>query len=264
MSILLLILIAASCSRREEYPQKHQKAEFIERHAAERKWHPAPPQKKPLPRYLWETAKATPHPVITKDFFRCNGSSLNPSRVIKEKNGSVFLNDCGGTGSHSLPLKNHKEFIYPILIELLNEIQDKTNRKVIITCGHRCPKHHFYARSENQSRYSKHMIGAETAFYVQGMEDEPEKIVTLLIEHYAGKNPEYSEFKRYTKSDTDVSTLPWYNKEVFIKLYKEDEGRDFDNRHPYPYIRIQVRYDRDLDKRVIFLWDEAEHNILKY
>ena len=189
---------------------------------------------------------------------------MNPPRFIQRTKVNVRLDDCGGANSHSLPLKGEKEFIYPILVDLLNYLQEKTEHKVVITCGHRCPQHHFYARDEVQNRYSKHMIGAEVAFYVSGMEDEPEKVVELLMAYYDGRGPEYTQFQRYTKSDTDVSTLPWYNKEVFIKLYQPNEGRDFDNRHPYPYIRVQVRYDRDLEKRVIFRWDEAEKNILRY
>ena len=31
-------------------------------------------------------------------------------------------------------------------------------------------------------------------------------------------------------------TIPWFNKEIFIKLYRKSEGRDGDNRHPYPYL----------------------------
>jgi len=88
--------------------------------------------------------------------------------------------------------------------------------------------------------------------------------VKLLQDYYADESDEYRHFQRYTKSDTDVSTQPWYNKEVFIKMYKADEGRDFDNRHPYPYIRIQVRYDRKERKRVTFNWDVAEKNTLIY
>ena len=44
---------------------------------------------------------------------------------------------------------------------------------------------------------------------------------------------------------------PWQNKEILIKLYQKDEGRDLDNRHPHPYISIQVRYDRDRGEPVV-------------
>ena len=32
----------------------------------------------------------------------------------------------------------------------------------------------------------------------------------------------------------NVLIPPWYNKEILIKLFKKNEGRDLDNRHPYP------------------------------
>lgn len=104
------------------------------------------------------------------------------------------------------------------------------------------------------------MIGAEVAFYVSGMEHQPEKIIELIQSYYAQDSKEYQTFTRYTKDDTDVSTLPWYNQEIYMKVYLADEGRDFDNRHPYPYIRIQVRYDREAGERVLFRWDLAETN----
>jgi len=262
MSIRILFLFflctLTACSRKNAQPKKHQQAGFIERQQGEFRWSPTPPKKKSLPQYPWEIGEHSPHTRITKDYFRCNGSALNPPR----QQGNTRLDDCGGFNSHSLPIHDGKEFIYPILIELLNHLQEVTQHKVVITCGHRCPKHHFYARIGGQSRYSKHMMGAEVAFYVAGMEDQPEKIVELLQKFYAQESSEYTNFQRYTKKDTDVTTLPWYNKEVFIKLYRADEGRDFDNRHPYPYIRIQVRYDRSHEKRVIFNWDRAEKNTL--
>ena len=94
------------------------------------------------------------------------------------------------------------------------------------------------------------MIGAEVDFYIQGLENSPETAIHLLMEFYKtaplyrGKK-EYEEFLA-TKNQTPTSpTPPWYNKEIMIKLYKKTEGRDFDNNHPYPYISIQVRFDRD-------------------
>ena len=112
------------------------------------------------------------------------------------------------------------------------------------------------------------MIGAEVSFYVQGMEELSEKIIQLCQDFYK-TNPDYSnkkeytEFKVYEKEDTYVSTPPVYNKEIYIKLYKKKEGRDFDNRHPYPYISIQVRHDREKDERVIYSWKEANQNYLR-
>ena len=113
------------------------------------------------------------------------------------------------------------------------------------------------------------MIGAEVDFYVRGQEDQPMKIVEMLMnyykEHPSFKNKrEYVLFSRYEKEDTGVSVFPWYNKEIFIKLYQKDEGRDFDNKHPYPYIGIQVRHDRELGQRVSYTWEKAYQNYHRF
>ncbi len=101
---------------------------------------------------------------ITKDFFRCKGNPLNPQRIEnKDLNTKVYL-DCEGSAKHGLSLINSKEGVYPILIDLLNYIQRKTNKKVVITCGFRCPKHNEYADILNNAKSSKHMIGAEVDF----------------------------------------------------------------------------------------------------
>lgn len=113
------------------------------------------------------------------------------------------------------------------------------------------------------------MIGAEVSFYVQGMEEKPEIVIKLLQDYYKDNEKykgqkDYEGFKVFDKGKTDVSTLPVFNKEIFIKLYKKKEGRNFDNRHPYPYISIQVRFDRDLNGQVVYSWDKANRNYHRY
>lgn len=105
-------------------------------------------------------------------------------------------------------------------------------------------------------------MGAEVDFYVQGMEDRPQEIIGLLMQYYQEmaayqNDKEYLEFKRYDKSDAHVRTQPWMNKEIYIKFYGVDEGRDGDNRHPYPYISLQVRYDKTKKERVLYEWAKA-------
>ena len=63
---------------------------------------------------------------------------------------------------------------------------------------------------------------------------------------------------------SDVAIKPWYNREIFIKLYQKNEGRNFDNRHPYPYISVQVRYDYDAQKKVTYSWDKAFRNYMRW
>jgi hypothetical protein len=229
---------------------------------------PEPVKSKPLA-YPWDASGSSQLPRITKEYFRCKGSALNPRRTVEQNGEIVPLFDCGGPQKHSLPLRDGKEFIYPILIDLLNHIQIKTGKRVIITSGYRCPEHNAYINSAKENQTSKHMVGAEVTFYVLSMENNPEAIVRLIQDYYKISpkykgQKEFIEFKRYEKEDTNVSTQPWYNKEIFIKLFKKNEGRDLDNRHPYPYISLQVRYDIDKQEKVIYDWNTAFRNYMRY
>lgn len=215
--------------------------------------------------YAWEKNGANGLAKITKEYFRCKGSTMSPPRTEHLRGEVVKYHDCGGSTKHSLPLRNGQEFIYPILIDLLNHIQAKTGKKVVITSGFRCPDHNTYVDPTPSNQTSKHQIGAEVDFYVQGMENQPEAVLKIIFDYYKN-NPkkDLCEFKRYEKADTNVSTKPWMNKELFIKLYKRTEGRNLDNRHPYPYVSIQVRYDTQKNERVSYSWDQAFRNFLRY
>ncbi len=219
--------------------------------------------------YPWEEERNCTYPKITKDFFRCKGSSLNPVHMTQKNKELIRYYDCGGPQKHSLPLQDNKEYIYPILIDLLNYLQAQTGKRVVITCGHCCPDHNMYLDPSPSNQTSKHLLGAEVDFYLQGMEQQPEKVVELIQAYYQSNlkykgMKEFEVFKRYDKGDTNVVTLPWYNQEIFIKLFKKTEGRDFDNRHPYPYISLQVRYDWDLKEKVTYSWDKAFRNFHRW
>ncbi len=192
---------------------------------------------------------------INKYSFRCKGNLLNPLRPLSEHNEIMYAFDCGGSQRHKLPLKDNKEFIYPILIDLLNYLQQKTKKPIIITCGHCCCEHFIYAGLRKSAHNSKHLIGAEVDFYVRGMEYSPEIIVEHIFSYYKEnllyKNmKEFINFERHIKNENNLKIIPWYNKEIFVKILQTNEGRDFDNSHAYPYINIQVRFDRDLQIKV--------------
>lgn len=265
MLFLLFLCLLCSCENSNTLPKPLAKAqgEYIYRLHDEYFFSAAPPQKTPLPTYPWEEGRTGNLPKITKEYFRCKGSSLNPPKTYNNKNDEVLKAlDCNGSARHSLPLRNDKEFVYPIFLELLNYLQAKTGKRVVITSGHRCPDHNTYVNP--QDPYSKHQVCAEVSFYIQGLEDRPEQVIKHLQAFYTD-NPkykglkEYLEFKRYDKP-SDTYMHPWFNKEIFIKLYSKKEGRNFDNRHPYPYLSLQVRYDRDLNAKVIYDWRLANQN----
>jgi hypothetical protein len=270
-----LLLALAACSGMEQSEQEklrrqNAKGEFIHRSHDEYHYTLHPPKHRVRERYPWEMSYIGKHSKITKEHFRCKGSSTNPPHNDhKDPARPANYFDCGGFQKHSLPLKNNKEFVYPVLIDLLNYVQAKTGCKVVITCGHRCPVHNSYADNSSYNQNSKHMIGAEVDFYVQGMEQKPEEVVKILMQYYKEASiyqgdKQYQEFQRLNKGELNVITAPWFNKEILIKLYSKSEGRDFDNRHPYPYLSLQVRFDRELNEKVICNWQKAFKEYQRY
>lgn len=264
-AILLLLFLCACSSDEPDRPT----GEFIYRNAGEYQFRPALPEPRTRGVYPWEEGKVANLPRITKEFFRCKGNPLNPPKTETRGGETLTILDCGGADKHSLPLMGDKENVYPILIDILNYIQNVTKKRVVITSGHRCPDHNTYCDSSSSNQISKHLVGAEVSFYVQGMEDKPDAIVEIIKSFYLQDtavkgDKKYAEFKRYDKDDTHVSTQPWMNHEVFIKLFNRKEGRDFDNRHPYAYLSLQVRHDRIKEARVIYTWDKAYNNFLRY
>lgn len=270
LHLLIAITLFSSCSSSEDSESERARmqnatGEYIYRHHNEYLFKLEPPVKANPGLYPWESLSSRK---ITKDYFRCKGSSLNPPHVVQQKGEQVRFFDCGGAEKHSLPLRDQKEFIYPILIDLLNYIQDKSGKKVVITSGHRCPEHNTYVDASNENQASKHMIGAEVAFYVQGWEEKPDQVIKLIQNYYL-EMPKYAglkdfqAFDRYTKENKNVSTPPWMNKEIFVKIFQKKEGRNFDNRHPYAYISIQVRYYRETQEKVIYTWEKANRNFLR-
>jgi len=251
----LLFLLLSGCTCEEKKLRKQNlRGDYLIRNHDEYFFTPPPPQPRTRETYPWEDKYVGGFPRITKEFFRCKGSPLNP--VVVQERGEkepFYYRDCHGGRRHGLPLKEGQEFIYPCLIDLLNYVQEKTEKRVVVTAGHRCPIHNTYCDYTPYNWGSKHMLGAEVDFYVEGMEEETEKIIELLMAYY--KEP----FERYKREGLNVSTPPWYNKEVFIKLYLPEEGRNPDNPHPYPYIGVQVRFDQEEKKRVVFSQEQAQN-----
>lgn len=269
----ILLLLLSSCSGLTDSEQKkirkmNATGEHIYRSQHEYLFPIDAPKKRTREEYPWEEANIGNQQKITKEFFRCKGSHNHPPIMQHLHGDSMPVSDCGGIDQHSLPLQDGKEFIYPALLDLINYVQKETQKKVIVTCGHRCPTHNTYADSSPFNANSKHMIGAEVDFYVKGMEWSPEEIVNLLKKYYKEhprfhNNEQFTKFVRFEKG-TNVSTLPWYNKEIFIKVFKKDEGRDFDNDHRYPYICIQLKWDRDANVPVTYSWSKAFNGFLRY
>jgi hypothetical protein len=262
--ILAMALVLSGCSNierseEEKIRRRNCKGEYIHRKQDEHYCRIVPPVHTPRQAYPWENEL----PRITKEFFRCKGSSTNPPILNQsDPTGPVPRTDCEGSARHGLPILRAQQGVYPILLDLLNHVQQRTGKRVIVTSGHRCPIHNTYVDPSKQNQYSKHQIGAEVDFYVQDMEKRPMEVIQIIMDYYQ-TNPQYKgqkefqQFQRYDKADATVTTKPWFNKEIFIKYHSSFEGRNGDNRHPHPYINLQVRYDRDAKERVVYDWKRA-------
>lgn len=244
-----MTLLFCSCSgiersENEKIRRRNCKGEYIYRKHNEFTHAISSPKHTPRSTYPWEGTL----PRITKEFFRCKGSPANPACLdATDPTNPIFQNDCDAS-RHGLPVLGGQEGVYPILIDLLNEVQKKTGKRVIITSGHRCPTHNSYVDPSKENRTSKHQIGAEVDFYVQGLEGSPLEVVQVLIDYYKGQG-ELESFQRVDKI--------WANKEVCIKFNSSAEGRNGDNQHPYPYLTLQVRWDRHSQERVSYAWKRA-------
>jgi len=179
-----------------------------------------------LPSYPWEIKGHPELRPIQKEDLHCQGRRDHTPKILS--NGESHQ-DCDGPLEHGLPVT-----VQPILVTLLNWIQEKTGCEVVVTSGHRCPRHQTYLNASSKALSSKHQVGAEVNFYVKGWEDRAEEVIGLLFDYYN------ADPKRWDR-ETDVRTVPWYNDEVFVKLYQKDEGRDEDNSHGFAFIDIQVR-----------------------
>ncbi len=212
--------------------------------------------------YPWKQHHTAFSP-ITKEYFRCKGSPLHPP-IPTYNEGKIVHNlfDCNGSFSHSLPIRNEKEFIYPILIELLNHIQNSLKESVVITSGHRCPTHNSYVDPSIKNQFSKQIIGAEVHFYIQNIENSYALVIQEIEQfyrtnlRYARAINEYLPLIRYER-DQEASIQPWMNKEIFIRFYRPNEGRNRDDSHPYSYFSLQVRFDRDRQAKVIVTPQES-------
>lgn len=244
-------------SEKEKIRKANEVAEGIYRYHSETFGVEIPPTPRVREKYPWEEKMIGDLQRITKEHFRCQGRTDHPMQMIKDAQGKdLCLLDCGGIDRHSLPVLNETEHIYPILIDLLNFVQERVGCKVVITCGHRCPAHNVYADQRREARVSKHLVGAEVDFYVEGMEESPMEVVEILQEFYQ----EDKTFGMLNSHDRNTFS----NAEVSVRIYQKGEGRDFDNQHPHPYLSIEVLKDRETNKQVRYNWHKAYNGYLRW
>jgi hypothetical protein len=245
LTLLLLSLFGCSGlekSEQDKIKKMHALSEPILRFSQEKLHTLKFPEQKVRERYSWENTTAHHFPKITKEAFRCKGAGHPKPKISRE---NVALFDCQGPDRHSLPIVDDKEAVYPALLEILNSLQDHLKRKVVVTAGHRCHMHQTYLLGTTSGAITKYLIGAQVDFLVEGMSLLNQSVIDCLQDYYHkiyGSNKEYVLEK--------LASGVWQNKEIALRYVAKHEGRNEDNSHDYPYFSLELKYDRNLDKKI--------------
>lgn len=181
---------------------------------------------------------------IDKEHFRCKGSLSNKPVVSLE---GKTLNDCEGAYKHSLPIRREKEFIYPALIEVLNFIQNRLSKKVVVLSGHRCIDHLRYVKQDYTPLSFKSLVGAEVRFYVEGAENQLDSIVSAIFSYYDLFFPKDKQMVSFTSSPENKV---YENKELIVRLIEPNHPEIEEHALSFPYCQIELKFDRELNKKI--------------
>jgi hypothetical protein len=252
-NLLLNLLLLISCSTADERSQKQRmknnlSCEKIYRLSSEKNYHIDSLELATRQLYPWENE--TKYPKITINTLRCRGSK----DATPIKSGDKIFEDCGGLHDHGLPYQDGEEFIYPALITLLNRVQNSFDKKVVVTSGHRCPKHHNYL-VKGQSKISRYMMGCKADFTVEGLENRPEEIIVKIMDLYPNE-----KFQKINQADG--STL-YTSKQFHLMINKEGEHSILGEKH-HPVVSVDVRYDQDKQEAIILDWDKSFHGFIRH
>lgn len=243
-------------SEQEKIKKMHALSEPILRYAEEQSHAICFPEKKVRERYSWENTLAHEYPKITKEAFRCKGSG-NPKPKISRENVAIF--DCQGADKHSLPICEDRESIYPALLEILNFLQDQLKKKVVVTAGHRCYLHQTYLLGTTSGAITKYLVGAQVDFLIDGLQASSQQIIDCLQKYYQEIFPNEKDY-HLEKTVTGV----WQNKEIFVRFFAKHEGRNEDNSHDYPYLSIELKHDRVLNKKIHVKYQQAINGYFRF
>lgn len=257
-SLVTVLLLLTGCvsvedTQMEKFYAKNEIREKIYRFEEEIEYPLLPPQKKEKEKYPWEKeAQVKLDPVAVSDFI-CKGSKKHPNRIIvRASQEELSYEDCGGKEEHGTPT------IYPILPRLLNRVQELTGRRVVITSGFRCPKHEQYLHPGEVAPSSLYTHGAACDFYVEGLQNSPQIVIKIIQDFYkqdpaTSHDPSFTVFHRLPL-DTSHAVTPWINREICLIINTDQEGRNPDNAHDFPYISLLVHYDREAKKPIKTTW----------
>jgi hypothetical protein len=246
-----LLLLCASCSSADQRIEKkrmnnNKTIEKIYRLSEEKVY--LHEELKLCKRELYPWENESEFPKITIDHFRCRGNLNNKERHAL---GQTFQ-DCKGLYEHGLPYVDGEEFVFPALLSILNKLQNRLEKKINITSGHRCPKHNSYV-TLGTSKLTRFMIGAKVEFYIEGMEKNPQNGIEAIIDLYKLDTEKYANFEKIRKDD---GSFKWQNKEIALSIEQKGEHSVLDNLN-HPVISIEILFDREKNESVILDWNKA-------
>lgn len=151
---------------------------------------------------------------------RCTGKNASYKRIT--------YSDCR---PEEKPAISMSEQITTLIEHLRCEVGDR----VKITSAYRSEQHNLYswayisAITGDESivaKTSKHRLGKAVDFYVEGASFDEHKAIEKKLKSWAGS------FAKPLRGSID---------KIWTKTYRESEGRDPDNQHPYPYLHVETR-----------------------
>lgn len=171
----------------------------------------------------WVRYQEGPHGTwhtLTCDHFRCKGHGARAPIALEDGN---YLFDCWGF-EHGLPWIDNQEYVEPLLVNLLNKLQEELETSVVILSGHRCPAHHRFITKGKGSMSDRHLIAAAADFKVRGFEKSPHTVLSALEKAFNYLRPDLS-----TKFQS-ISDKEWKNMFCHIQWHPAGEFTSTD--HP--------------------------------
>lgn len=194
-------------------------------------------------------------PPLTPEHFRCKGSHHNPITKHTIDGKQTYFQDCDGSHTHSLPIIDGKQTVYPHLIELLNHVQDVTGRQIRVLTGHRCYIHQSYLSSEMKDLTSAYQLGAAADVCFQSSSTGLKEIIHAIMDWYEQTNLPGSTFNANSDSNR------WSNRYVQLSYH---ETTDIDTKYKGPHISITLKVDPSTGKKITYSYRKVRNNLIIY
>lgn len=201
--------------------------------------------------YPWEISLPCGIESITINDFRCKGSVSHKKKASKGRSTSVYIMDCNSE-SHSLPLRGGKEYVFPVLIDMCNYVQQELKSCVKIAAGHRCDAHSRYQLASLRNVGSRHRACALVTLYVENCSDTPEKVVDSIASFLASdcykRDNIFKTSCKYIHQGTKNARLT--SKEFDVGIASQEALQDSEHLSAPYYITIKVLYDYEAKSSV--------------